>query len=1449
MAESSNWKRTAKRASVVLLVLIFLLPALLFALLQTSTGKSLAARTLSRILSSTPEREVNIQGIEGLVPFDMRIGRVSAGDAKGRYLDAEDIVLRWSAPGLFRGKIYIERLSAASLHLERLPEGGPSKQGGGVSFSSLVKMLRRFRIERLAVPDLSLGAAVLGQRAVFGLDARVTNRPLKVSFQLKRKDEGPETSADVELAVSGEPPVLAVRAELHEEKGGLAGKIMGLQPTPLRLDIRGEGPVTDWTGTIRGSAGAYGSINARAAARGRGEITLSLDGTAEVAEPFLPPRLAPVMGGGNAFSLRIEFAPSHYVTVEQGALKGKGYRAELSGRYDFKSRMVESDWALEMESPGAEASLPGGEVKASGTVSGKISQPEGSATVLFRELRAGGFAAREIRTDVQFEPLRRVSPPSTGYILKGSSRAQGLATATGQALPESVLTWSLEAQTPEAQKLLLLTLKVENEQNVFNVAARIDTGDRSGTVEASLRVVDVKFFEALAGKSVPGGVTLDFDLMASGAQSSFSGSFEGRAGRLDALPAPLAALLGPETKFSGRFADDAGRISLTEVQTESPAVKIKGRAVADLTNRHWEGEWELLVPGLEPLSAAAGTPLSGSVRIKDTFSGSIDSLEHAAVLTGTGIAAGREKFSQITAEVEARDVPDAPRGTLKLEIVRDGEKLAAQSGFALENRRLALSGVGIEVPGGRIGGDIAVDLPQKLAQGSLEGAFKDLAGLGRMTGEKIGGSAELKISFAPGKKGQDVRAEIRAAGVSTPAVSVEKATLSADLADVFQTPAGSVSVEIHRAVRGELVAGQIKAAARGDEKGVHFSVSGKGSHSDQRFDLLAEGDLARANGGERLGIKTFRGNYGEHRFRLDAPFLLVRSPGKVSFDRLSLAYGDGHVTASGGFDTRKASLDARFDKIGIETPAGMPDITASAGGRLQISGDVSHPTAVLDLQVTEIHSKGPFTREIKFTRLDVGARVAGGGMKLTAALQSKTQDSVRTVVEIPVTFSLQPPAFSVPHGGALHGTIEGRAALATVASLIPQPDHEFTGRADARFELGGTVADPEVSGTVKVADGTYENLASGTVMKGLSVELTARGRRLDIDMLRATDGGKGTVSARGRIDLDAANSFPLHIEVDLSNFELIRRYDATATVGGSIQVSGSAGNPVVHGRLETSSAEVLLQQPLPPSVVDLKVVEIHDGNAPPVAEPQAEARPVSAAGPTLDVSIGMPGKILVRGRGLDSEWRGNLRVAGPGNGLAITGNLTAVRGNFDFLGKRFSVTNGLIRFEGAFPGAATMDVTAEAQAKDITARLIMQGPVLSPQIRFESDPPLPSDEILARVLFNRSTGNITPVQALRLADALRALSGRGSALDFLGRTRQFLGLGQLELREVGKDEGLGLGIGRYLTEGVYVDVEKGVESQEGKLSATIELTPHITLETEAGLDSSKGIGLLWKRDY
>jgi translocation and assembly module TamB len=222
---------------------------------------------------------------------------------------------------------------------------------------------------------------------------------------------------------------------------------------------------------------------------------------------------------------------------------------------------------------------------------------------------------------------------------------------------------------------------------------------------------------------------------------------------------------------------------------------------------------------------------------------------------------------------------------------------------------------------------------------------------------------------------------------------------------------------------------------------------------------------------------------------------------------------------------------------------------------------------------------------------------------------------------------------------------------------------------------------------------------------------------------------------------------------------------------------------------------------------------------------------------------------LVRGRGLESEWQGDLTIRGNAAQPELTGRLSLVRGRFDLLSKRFDLTRGFLSFSGSTPPAPMLDMTGEARAKDLLARLQVIGPIQSLEIKLTSEPPYPTDEIFAHLLFGRSLRQITPVQAVQLADALNTLRS-SDGLDLLGRTRRLLGVDELTLGETKeKEEKTSVRVGKYVSETVYIKVESGISPETGKASLEWQVTPNITVETEVGVNASAGVGVNWRWDY
>jgi translocation and assembly module TamB len=146
---------------------------LLFAVVQTEWGRERLTAWISAALSQGTEVQIEFGKLEGLVPFDIRLHRLTASDPDGSWLDCRNIVLRWSPGSLIRGRLVVRELGAETVTLDRLPSsrtaGAPERR----RLPSWPRGLPPVTLKGLSIGSLVLGDAVLGQRAVFRADSQM----------------------------------------------------------------------------------------------------------------------------------------------------------------------------------------------------------------------------------------------------------------------------------------------------------------------------------------------------------------------------------------------------------------------------------------------------------------------------------------------------------------------------------------------------------------------------------------------------------------------------------------------------------------------------------------------------------------------------------------------------------------------------------------------------------------------------------------------------------------------------------------------------------------------------------------------------------------------------------------------------------------------------------------------------------------------------------------------------------------------------------------------------------------------------------------------------------------------------------------------------------------------------------------------------------------------------
>jgi translocation and assembly module TamB len=228
----------------------------------------------------------------------------------------------------------------------------------------------------------------------------------------------------------------------------------------------------------------------------------------------------------------------------------------------------------------------------------------------------------------------------------------------------------------------------------------------------------------------------------------------------------------------------------------------------------------------------------------------------------------------------------------------------------------------------------------------------------------------------------------------------------------------------------------------------------------------------------------------------------------------------------------------------------------------------------------------------------------------------------------------------------------------------------------------------------------------------------------------------------------------------------------------------------------------------------------------------------------LDLTIRAPARMFVRGRGLDAEFGGQLRLGGTTSDVVPQGQFDLVRGRLDILGRRLALDQGLVRLQGSFD--PYIRIVATTEAEDITVRIALEGFVSDPEIRIESSPELPEDEVLARLFFGKGLTELSPIQAVRLASAVAELSGRGGG-GIVNRLRENFGLDDLDVTTDAAGNAA-VRAGRYISENVYTEVTVGSEGT-ADISINLDISRSFTAKGSVDSDGDTSIGVFFERDY
>lgn len=1402
----------------------------LFGAVQTGPGKALLARTASS-LASVSGLAVSISDIGGGVPWDMTVGRIAVADAEGPVAEVEALRLAWHPLSLLSGVVDVEALEARRIAVERLPELAPSDaapaEGGAKSGGSSFMM--PVRLGRLALDDISIGAPVLGHAAQLSLsasaDLMAAGQGLSADFALERKDAPGTVKGKVHYIP--ETRVLDVDVAASEPAGGLVARAAGMEGLPpLDARIAGTGPIDAWDGTLSLSAGDVAQMTGAAGVRavdGGHRLTLALD--ADMAK-LLPPEIAPLFQERTELAATALVEAAGPVDVETFTVRATGFGLAAKGKVDPAGPGADLAFsAVAGDADRFSALAPGvawTSVKLEGNLKGALAQPVVGARLDARGLAGAGYGADAVVAEV------KTTPEDGNLNIALQADATGLTAADPKVRSALGDTARLTATAvmPATGEAALTGLSAELAALSARFAGTAGADAASGTFH--LERLDLAAFGPLAGRPLAGTARLDADVAGADGFRQLTLKLSGGTEGITTGIAAVDGLFGATSRLAGTLSR-AGANAFAVEDLALSAAGLDLRVDGTLSTRLADLKVNLALDDLKRVEPR----LSGRLEGAAAFSGSLDALAVTARLALPDGTAMGQKVEGLALGLEARDLTGLPSGRFTLGGRIAGRPATGGGAFALADQGAArLDDLDLAIGSVTARGGLARGADGLFA-GQLAVAAGNLADLSALALTELSGrlDATVRLGAAGGRQTVAVNASadnVRAAGQSVGAARIDMTVADPAGQPVLDGTASLTNVEAGVSIaRANL---QARGAGRGSALTLDAQVNGAS--------LAAAAQVDHQDATSRVRLDRLSVARAGATLATSAPANITISGGEVAIDRLALAGRGGSVTLAG---RAGSSLDLNVDVRAL--PLALAELAApglglggTVSGTARLRGPAARPEGPYDIQVSRLSTAdlaragaGPF---------DIRAAGTLGGGRVT----TRTTISGTNLSNVAITGSA--PLGAGDLDLAVRGGVDLRIANASLAAMGSQ----LTGAAAIDATVRGTPAAPRAGGTVRISGGRYSDGVNGITLDRIEGVIAGTERSVTVNSLTAHTPNGGSISARGSVGLDPAANFPGRVEVTMEKAGLVNSELIRLVTEGRIAVEGQfANDPHVTGTLRIQAMDVNIAERRPGGVQAIRVKHVNDPRGRDAARatpPPPRRERGGGGGISLDLTVAAQNNIFVRGMGMEAELGGEIRVSGTSRAPVTQGGFEMQRGRFDILGKRLNFTRGKITFTGSTD--PDLDFIAETTANDITARILVTGPASQPDITFTSEPTLPQDEVLARLLFGRNAGSLTAAQSLQIAQTIAQFSGGGGVLD---QMRRSLGVDSLDVGTNAAGTGGQVGLGRRLNDRIYMGVQQGTTPNSSQVTVDVDVTRNIRLQgaTGANGNTSVGIGAQW--DY
>lgn len=1384
------WRRLAIGAGALFAIMLLLLAGS-YAWLDSTSGRAFVARQLAGI---EMENGLNIRigKIEGSIFGAATLNDVEFRDPKGVFARTPEIRLEWHPLAYFARGVDVDSLTANVLNVSRLPAFRVVPDRGEPLLPDI-----DIKIDRLQIDRIIFAKSITGEEQIASLsgNARIADRRAIIDAT------GGSVRGDrilLKLDAVPDDNRFDVDLAVDAPAKGLVAGIIGRE-VPMTARINGRGSWRQWNGAFVANADGEKVANLALTAR---EGTFSVKGSAMpaalMADSVLVRSMSPIA------NIDMTATVANRVAKIDGTLASAAMEVDATGVADMANGRFE-DLALDIRvlRPAIIGSnVSGNNVRGKLLLNGAFAEPNIAYSVTANRLAfdnttfegvvatgeaQGGSEQFLIPVNARARRVTGINQIAGGLLT--NVRANGdIAIANGRLLSDNL---RIRSDRINATALL-----------VGDIDKGFYTGALNGKVDG-FQVASVGVFNVVA----------DVDLETTlGRGYALVGTVKARSTRLFS-PGVQKFLGGQMFVNAGiRYGTD-GILRITRANVVAPQFRL---------NR---GSGTYFSQGGRVIFNGTGySNQYGPVAVGMT--GTFDRPVYRITATRPGLGVGLSNVVGIVTR-STRGFAIALTGATDYgPVTGDIDVLSGEGPLTIDILRGNFAGIGVT---GRI-------------RQAAAGPF-----IGTLTGAGAGFDGTIALSA----QGSFQRAVVDAVALNAELNGEQKLSIGRGIFDadiiLYDRPQIVADIQVENARMNDilLAAARAKVNYRDGTGTARILAEGR---SQVPFRIAANADLT-----PQLWRVATKGRANGIDFSTAQPARII--PRRSGYDILpsTINVGDGTIRLAGSYGN-SIILQSRLDKVNLAilNPF-IPGI--GLGGRVTGSIDWSQaslaafPRADARLEIA------------RFVRTNLGSRSQPVDISLVGRLlpdggNARAIIRRRGAAVGRVQIDLKP----LPPGNAawterllaapLSGGIRYNGPADTLFSLAALADQSLTGNIGVAADFSGRVQTPQLTGVVRANDLIYENDVYGTRLTQLRVRGVFTNDQLDVTELSAR-AGEGTVTGQGTVNLSSAKGFPVQLNLDLDRARIARSELISTTATGRVNVTNSAeGGALISGTLRLPETRFKIIRQGAAKVATLTGIRRKapsgrarvSGNADPISSLPSNWK--------LDIRLEAPDELYVSGMGLESEWGAKLRITGTSDAPLISGDMELVRGTLGFAGRSFELESGRISFNGGPATNPSIRVAAASEVDGTTVRVNIRGTGQNPDISFSSTPALPQDEIMARILFGNSIGELSAIQAVQLAGSLNSLRGGAGGLNPLGVLQSATGLDRLRILGADDETGRGMAVafGQYITNDVYVEI---VTDARGYTATQLEisLTPALSVLSQIGSGGTSNVNVRYKKDY